>query len=869
METVDDANDELKAQLRPCSPMIGPFAKDWVVSHYPPSLKYWWKDICEGKPSAQRPSKPVLLASHHHSCTEIKPLPTLHERISQKEARWSPNMHFGVEFRHIPYYWEWLEDILRHFRSALSRIHLLDAVYASMFIYKCDSSVMQTFCESWCPLTNTVLLSEGEMSISLWDIHVLGGLPISGLLYDEVIPAKAFEESKAEHDLRLPHSCTYLFKAFRHITTKSNRSDFSAFGNPQPWGDTTHGALLDLDIPEAHRRETYLAAFLSCWICFFALPLKNQGHIRPGVFKPASYLASGHEISLAIPVLASIYRGMGELCISSSPGKHPGSFPAHFVYAWIASYFRSHRSTAHVSVGARMINFHGHEAALSFNSSEARSLIRSNTSISWLVTFVNRSRDEDFIDDNMQSRQTAELFLSMRSSFVTLRHDNCFVIQQYSRHRFSRQFGFYQDLPGELEIQKFPRQDRLFSLFSTSVLLGTNSSFLIPGRCTSVHARTTPTFVSWWKSVYSLTYSLRPSSPPDVSKTRGQSKLRKRKVNDSPSSPKEKAAKILIEPEEKRRLKVKLTSHCVPPLPREDFAKGGKAEKSVFDDIFGNGYDEESDHEETQDDQGEMDIAEELRACNNTFASPDQELIDASHDPVIVQTAACILMRESSDIVDVPPVSAKTPSQNVRDVISRAERHAASYMVQAIRKKLLETPLEEIHDLKQECEELFQYITSKGIDISFLQGLADKYIECGSRFRSQQKTHAEKPALSVLEQQLLTAESDLSSAVSRRQKEEERVRTLEGEMKDIHQNQTRLKAELAELTIKENNLVIAIADSKHCLEEHATTVKDLTTSHTSLEERVVDVKRVETELSAAKGCLDEVHEALKTLQWEP
>ena len=41
-------------------------------------------------------------------------------------------------------------------------------------------------------------------------------------------------------------------------------------------------------------------------------------------------------------------------------------------------------------------------------------------------------------------------------------------------------------------------------------------------------------------------------------------------------------------------------SHCEPPLPREVVAKGGKDEKSVFDDIFGNGYDEESDHEETQ-----------------------------------------------------------------------------------------------------------------------------------------------------------------------------------------------------------------------------------------------------------------------------
>lgn len=57
---------------------------------------------------------------------------------------------------------------------------------------------------------NTLLHSKGEMSISLWDVHVLDGLPISSLLHDEVIPASALEEYKIEDDLRLPHNCIYL-----------------------------------------------------------------------------------------------------------------------------------------------------------------------------------------------------------------------------------------------------------------------------------------------------------------------------------------------------------------------------------------------------------------------------------------------------------------------------------------------------------------------------------------------------------------------------------------------------------------------------------------------------------------------------------
>ena len=82
------------------------------------------------------------------------------------------------------------------------------------------------------------------------------------------------------------------------------------------------------------------------------------------------------------------------------------------------------------------------------------------------------------------------------------------------------------------------------------------------------------------------------SSSPEVTKTRGQSKSKKIKVNDSTSSPKENATKIPIEADEKRKLKVKLASHYVHPLSREAVAKGAKGEKSVFDDIFISGYDE-------------------------------------------------------------------------------------------------------------------------------------------------------------------------------------------------------------------------------------------------------------------------------------
>ncbi|MCD9560764.1 hypothetical protein HAX54_019555 [Datura stramonium] len=88
-----------------------------------------------------------------HRYTNIEStLPSLGHCIVREEIRWGDTVAFEGEYCHIPGYWEWV------------------------------------FCEAWCPKTNTLLISAGELSISLWDLYTLGSLPIGGSLYEEVIP---------------------------------------------------------------------------------------------------------------------------------------------------------------------------------------------------------------------------------------------------------------------------------------------------------------------------------------------------------------------------------------------------------------------------------------------------------------------------------------------------------------------------------------------------------------------------------------------------------------------------------------------------------------------------------------------------------
>ena len=121
--------------------------------------------------------KAQCLQSHlHDTARSQEKFIALGRRIILGEAIWGQSFQILEEFTYIPKYWEWAEDVLFRCSKYLAEINILDGVYASLYTYDRDKDVIQTFCENWCPATNTLHLASGEASISLWDLHRLGGL---------------------------------------------------------------------------------------------------------------------------------------------------------------------------------------------------------------------------------------------------------------------------------------------------------------------------------------------------------------------------------------------------------------------------------------------------------------------------------------------------------------------------------------------------------------------------------------------------------------------------------------------------------------------------------------------------------------------
>ena len=132
----------------------------------------------------------LLLNSFHPTTTEVHDkFGLLGSHVCDGEAKKGSSFKVLGESFFTEGYWEWVEEVLGWHEPFLKGCKLYEAIFASLFNYDRHAFVIRTFCVCWCPNTNTLHTSIGEVSISLWDLYCIVGLPISGSFYDEMVPS--------------------------------------------------------------------------------------------------------------------------------------------------------------------------------------------------------------------------------------------------------------------------------------------------------------------------------------------------------------------------------------------------------------------------------------------------------------------------------------------------------------------------------------------------------------------------------------------------------------------------------------------------------------------------------------------------------
>ncbi|KAL0301540.1 UNVERIFIED_CONTAM: hypothetical protein Sradi_6430800 [Sesamum radiatum] len=117
----------------------------------------------------------------------------------------------------------------------------------------------------------------------------------------------------------------------------------------EKWWTAKEALFSELSIKGNLKEETYLAAYLPCSLCMFVLLGKGVNSIHPNTFKMTSTMANDQRVSLAIPVLASIYGSLNTIVTFSRLARTSSSFSIHFTYKWLAYYFKPYTKEKGVS----------------------------------------------------------------------------------------------------------------------------------------------------------------------------------------------------------------------------------------------------------------------------------------------------------------------------------------------------------------------------------------------------------------------------------------------------------------------------------------------------------------------------------------
>ena len=117
----------------------------------------------------------------------------------------------------------------------------------------------------------------------------------------------------------------------------------------------------------------------------------------------------------------------------------------------LALYFNTHYKAPRSLRGPCMVEFFGEGGAKYHTNLKARTHIHKEKYVSWHACLPIKNKDELLTDDGELISWNASFFISIRSCFLSSQCGSSSIIEPYSPYRFSRQFGFYQDVSYDMQ----------------------------------------------------------------------------------------------------------------------------------------------------------------------------------------------------------------------------------------------------------------------------------------------------------------------------------------------------------------------------------------------------------------------------------
>ncbi|CAN6711811.1 unnamed protein product [Malus baccata var. baccata] len=383
---------------------------------------------------------------------------------------------------------EWTETTLRTYASVLRQANIYGAVAVSRYPYKYSSNVWKAFCELWGPLTNTFHQGNGEMSISLYDLKVIGGLPILGAPYKEFIPPNGDLCKKETYPSTFPellriHSQLCKFYGQKQI-----------FWNQ--WLDHFYrGKIVYAGYGEKNQRMSPNEQKI----------VKARGILQEVTKEGALATFLGSKVSLTPTVLGYIYHSLGDIVsCPRGPGFTYISMPVHYIVGWLGEHFpflyRSRPDSDFPEGYPQLARYAGVEPR-EVNISQARFIFRSDKSVIYRPTVFVEEKGCSLMDNEDLSDDYFEFLVCVRTAKFPVRIGEHLWLEPYFPNRFARQFGFDQGVPtNKLAFGVSSRQNcSVEAMFEAQAVLlkrNTGSLFYVP--CSTHQGICTYWYCKWW-----------------------------------------------------------------------------------------------------------------------------------------------------------------------------------------------------------------------------------------------------------------------------------------------------------------------------------------------------------------------------------
>ncbi|CAL9192670.1 uncharacterized protein LOC103988769 [Musa acuminata AAA Group] len=332
---------------------------------------------------------------------------------------------------------QWVDKLRPIYGGLWKKVGIFDAIHASTYRIRRDSSSILAISASWCGDTSTFIFPWAEVTVTLEDVMILGGFPVAG----EPIRGPLHGELKEIE-----------------VQMTAERKSFSRSPSKRP----NHNQWM-MRYMECEGDELEHIAFLALWLSRFVFPAHAFKTVTQSVLPVAIRLARGARIALAPAVLASLYRDLGKVKdYLADRGRQKVSSlviwaPFNLLQLWIWEHFVALRPA-----GLNEVNdcepraARWHNVGKKLKLALLRSVLESPNEFQWrpyTVGLRNWHKPCFYKDKGLWIHSVETPGVELKSFAQFLRRSELVgldCIEQYSPQRVAMQFGLDQDIPGSV-----------------------------------------------------------------------------------------------------------------------------------------------------------------------------------------------------------------------------------------------------------------------------------------------------------------------------------------------------------------------------------------------------------------------------------